>query len=170
MSIDEVATIIGRIADGFEDACRECLWDNSGKVYLCITEQLICGVDGNGDYLEPNYDNDPFFDEPGRWHGEQEKYKAWKRTIHPTNPGLLDLPPRPDNIPNLYIDGTFHSEIEPQPIEDGLHIDPGNRKGPAIVEKYGDKILLLSPTAVEYFNKKFMREAIANFFKDCGYR
>ena len=62
MGIDEVAEIIGRIADGLEETLLKCLYDNSGVVLNAITEQLYSGLDGDGKHLSPSYDDDPFFD------------------------------------------------------------------------------------------------------------
>ena len=171
MTITEVADIIGRIADGFEESCKRCLWDNQGKVYICVTEQLYSGLDGDMKYLSPTYDDDPFFNEPGYWYNRSDDYKAWKRTIR--NPSItheLGFEARPDNIPNLFIDGTFYSDINARQKEYGLELDPGNGNGPAIVEKYGEQILSLTPTAIEYFNDSILLPWIENFFQSCGYR
>ena len=171
MNIGEVAEIIENIAEGFEDACLNCLRENADTVYICITEQLFAGLDGNGDYLEPSYDNDDFFDEPGFWYHRSDDYKNWKLAITPPHPSWeLGLDSRPESIPNLFIDGTFYSEIRVADCADGLTIDPGSGNGPAIIEKYGEQILWLGNRAVDYFNQEKMLPAIAKFFSDCGYR
>ena len=61
MDIVKVVNIIQRIADGFEEACIECLSNNSGIVQLAVTEQMYSGQDGEGQLLAPGYDDDPFF-------------------------------------------------------------------------------------------------------------
>lgn len=170
MDLLEVNDIVAAISDGIEDACRTCLVDQSGIVLSAVTEQLLCGLDGEGEYLAPTYDDDPFFNEKGSWYHRSYAYKAWKKEITPPKRGgLMNLPARPDSVPNLYIDGKFHSEINASPDSEGLMLDPGNGNGPAIVEKYGDQILKLGQTAVDYFNEKFMEPAIERFFKACGY-
>ena len=170
MGIEEVAEIIGRIADGLEEALLKCLYDNSGVVLNAITEQLYSGLDGDGKHLSPSYDDDPFFDEPGTWHNRAKDYKAWKYTITPPAVGqMIGLPPRPDNVPNLYIDGKFYSEISIAKSSDGLFLDPGVGNGPAIVAKYGDRILDMGPPAISYFNETYTWPAIETFFKNCGY-
>ena len=171
MNVYDVAEIIGNIADGFEDACLDCLRENADTVYICVTEQMYAGLDGNGDYLEPSYDNDPFFEEPGFWYHRSDDYKNWKRSITPPHQSReLGFDPRPDEVPNLFIDGTFYSEITVTDWTDGLRLDPGHGNGPAIIEKYGDQILKLTNRAIEYFNQEKMLPAISKFFKDCGYR
>lgn len=68
MGIEEVANIIKKISDGFEEACIQCLSDNSGIVLRAVTEQLYSGLDGDGKHLSPTYDDDPFFEEEGTWY------------------------------------------------------------------------------------------------------
>lgn len=171
MEIGEVAKIISRIADGFEEACVQCLDDNPGVVLLAVTEQLYSGLDGEGNYLSPTYDDDPFFEEEGVWHHRAKDYKAWKHAITPPVSGtMLGLPPRPDEVPNLFINGKFYSEILTFRRGDALVVDPGYGNGMAIVAKYGDEILNMGPTAVEFFNAEYMLPAIDAFFKKCGYR
>ena len=171
MGIDEVAEIIRKISDGFEEMCIRCLEDNSGIVLHAVAEQLYSGQDGDGNHLSPTYDNDPYFEEEGYWHHRAKDYKAWKYSITPPVSGtMLGLPPRPDDVPNLYIDGRFYSEITAFRNGDVLVVDPGAGNGPLIVAKYGDTILDLGPTAIGYFNLNFMLPAIVSFFKDCGYR
>lgn len=171
MGIEEVARIIQKISDGFEEACIRCLDENSGIILDAVKEQLKSGQDGDGQHLSPTYDNDPYFEEEGYWHHRAKDYKAWKYSITPPVAGtMLGLPPRPDEVPNLYIDGKFYSEITAYRKGDALVVDPGSGNGPSIVAKYGDTILDIGPTAVGYFNLNYMLPAIDSFFKDCGYK
>lgn len=170
MHIEQVADIIEKINDGLPDACLECLERNSRTVVQAVTEQLYAGMDGEDNYLTPTYDNDPFFNEPGPWHNRAKDYKAWKHSITPPVTGtMLGLPPRPDEVPNLYINGKFYSEISARRSGDILLVDPGSGNGPDIVRKYGDGILELGFSAVEYFNIYHMLPAIETFFRNCGY-
>lgn len=158
------------MAGGFEEACIRCLADHTAVIYKAVTEQLYSGLDGEGNLLSPTYDEDPFFDEPGFWYNRAGDYKAWKRTITPPAGGsMIGLPPRPDNVPNLFIDGKFYSEISVTRSGDVIIVDPGMDHGPDIVAKYGEKILCLGNAAVEYFNITYMWPAIETFFRDCGY-
>lgn len=170
MDIFKVADIIHKIADGFEENGLKCLSDHSGNVVIAVQEQIYSGRNGKGELLSPTYDDDPYFEEEGYWYHRKAAYKAWKRDITPPRGStLLDLPPRPENIPNLYINGKFFSEIMARRRGDVFHVDPGSGNGPAIVAKYGDEILNMGPSAVEYFNREFMLPSIERFFKDCGY-
>ncbi len=171
MGIKEVADIIKKIADGFEVACVSCLSRNSGIVILEIQEQLYSGQDGMGDNLSPTYDDDPFFEEKGTWYHRAGDYKKWKHEITPPVPGsMLGLPPRPDEVPNLFINGKFFSEITARMEGDQLTTDPGVGDGPDIVAKYGDEILNMGPSAIEYFNETYMLPAIGEHFQKCGYK
>lgn len=170
MGIDEVACIIGKIANGLEEACMQCLEANSGTVLQAVKEQIYSGQDGEGNHLSPTYDDDPFFSEPGPWHGRAMQYKIWKYGLTPPVRGtMLGLPPRRIEVPNLFINGKFFSEISIRRHGGMLDVDPGSGNGPAIVEKYGERILGMGPTAVEYFNDMYMLPAILSFFKDSGY-
>lgn len=171
MDIQKVADIIKSISDGFEDACKQCLQSESGLMLDLIREQMYVGMDGDEQHLSPTYDDDPYFNEPGWWYHRAASYKAWKMQITPPLAGILtDLPPRPDNVPNLWIDGTFHSEVNAKPTTEGVNIDPGNGNGPSIVAKYGDRLLFPGPTAIEYFNLYKMLPAIGEHFEKCGYK
>lgn len=171
MDIQKVADIIKSISDGFEDACKKCLQAESLLMLDLIREQMYSGVDGDERHLSPTYDDDPFFNEEGFWYHRAASYKAWKMQITPPLAGnLTALPPRPDNVPNLWIDGTFHYDVNAKPTAEGVNIDPGNGNGPAIVAKYGDRLLFPGPTAVEYFNLYKMLPAIGEHFEKCGYK
>lgn len=171
MNIQEVCDIIHEIADGFERNALECLEYHSGNVVIAIQEQLLSGQNGEGEHLSPTYDDDPYFEEEGRWYHRAQSYKAWKRKITPPVSGsLLHLPPRPDNVPNLKISGKFYSEITATLRGDMLYVDPGLGDGPDIVRKYGESILGMGNSAVEYFNREYMWPSIEKFFNDCGYR
>lgn len=170
MEIAQVAEIIGRIADGFEEACFKCLEENRGIVYQSVLLQLRAGLDQEDIYLKPTYDDDTYFNEPGRWYKRADKYKAWKKTIDPPIENILGFPDRPDHVPNLYINGQFYDSIQVLRSGDVLEIKTTTAKGKQIVKKYKDRILGIGPTAVEYFNSNYMLPAIGAFFRDCGYK
>lgn len=171
MDIIEVADIVNRVASGFEEACMSCLDEHRDFVVTFIQEQLYSGVDGEEKNLSPSYDDDPFFNEAGVWHNRAKDYKEWKLKITPPRTSnLLGLRPRLVNIPNLFIDGTFFNEITASRQGNSLFTSPGLRSGPDIVSKYGDNILDLGPTAIDYFNEHFLLPALETFIKKCGYR
>lgn len=182
MDIEKVTDIIHKISEGFEEACLKCLDDHSGIIADAVREQLESGQDGNGAPLSPTYLEDDYFrnrkipwhrtdEDTGKTYVGAEGYRDWKRDITPPVKGtMLGLPPRPADVPNLRIDGTFHSAINAKRVGDVIVIDPGNGRGPAIVSKYSDSILDMGPVTVEYFISTFMLPAIDSFLKECGYR
>lgn len=171
MDIQGVYDIIHKIAEGFEENALQCLSDHSGNVVIAVQEQLYSGQNGDGAFLSPTYDDDPYFEEEGPWYHRSGDYKAWKYSITPpVGSVLLGLPPRPDNVPNLFINGRFFSEITATRRGDVLYVDPGCHDGPSIVAKYGDEILNMGPNAVEYFNREYMWPAIERFLNESGYR
>lgn len=164
--------IIHRIADGFEKTVTQTMEEHSYDMAFCVKEQLYSGVDGEGRKLRPTYDDDPYFDQPGPWKGRSSDYKKWKESITPPEASdILHLPPRPVNVPNLFIDGTFYRSILARKSGDGIQIyTSGFRDGPVIESKYGDNIFRMGEQAVGYFNRENLIPAIEEFFQKCGYR
>ncbi len=181
MGIEEVAGIISDIANGIEDACAQCLEENSGTVLDSIKEQLYAGMDGEGSHLEPTYLEDPYLvnrkkpwlhtEDDGRIYIGPQGYLDWKKDITPPEQGeMLGLPPRPEAVPNLFINGTFYKSIKATRKGNSLDIGTTTETGKKIVEKYHDQILGMGETAIGYFNANVMLPAIASFFDKCGYR
>ena len=170
-SIEEVYNVIHKISTGIEKECVDCLDDNKGIVEGLIREQLYSGQNGKGRLLNPTYDNDPFFEEPGRWYHRSKQYKHWKEKITPPiGSEVLFLPPRPVEVPNLFITGRFHDSITAKLIDNGLEIDTeGFIDGPDIKEKYGENIFMLGETGRKYFLKNILRPWLEKFIVNCGY-
>lgn len=169
---EEVSRIIHAIASSIEEECARCLIEHKDVVVDCIQEQLYSGQDGAGHLLNPTYDNDPYFKEDGPWKNKAEKYKRWKESITPpVQSEMLFLPPRPVEVPNLFITGTFYDSIRVDKKGYGLQIgSSGFKDGPDIEKKYGERILTIGDTAKEYFNLMYLRPWISRFFKNCGYK
>ncbi|MCM1093792.1 MAG: hypothetical protein NC421_07550 [Lachnospiraceae bacterium] len=170
--IFDVCDMVVRMVDGFEPEIIQCLGDNALIAEDAVRRQLISGKDGEDKYLTPTYDDDPYFeDEDSPWYHRSDDYKDWKKTIKPTVFGIkMELPPRPDNVPNLYINGKFYSDVFSTMQGDVLSIQvEEDGDGPSIVSKYGEQILQLSPTAIGYFNNTYIIPCIWKFFADCGY-
>lgn len=171
-SIYEVARIVGMIADGLEDEVIDCMDSNKGVVRDCIQEQLYSGLNGNERLLSPTYDDDPFFNEDGPWKDKAERYKRWKERITPpVTSHMLNLPPRPLEVPNLFILGTFYDSISVRKGNGGVTVySDGFVDGSSIVQKYGENILSLGPTAREYFILNHLRPWLERFFVRCNYK
>lgn len=166
-----VTEIIDKMSSGFEEKVMSLLDDNRKDAVQAICEQLYSGLDGEGNHLSPTYDNDPYFDQPGYWYGRAAAYKAWKQSITPPVRGsMLDTSPRPVSVPNLFIDGTFYSEIFAERKGDVLSVSvTGSGDSPAIVSKYGDQILNIGDTGIKYFNVEILTPGIWSFFESCGW-
>ena len=169
---DKLYSVIHSIASGIEGEVVKCMEENKGVLVDCIREQLYSGLDGTEHLLNPDYDNDTYFNEPGPWQNRSEQYKHWKEKITPPLRGeMLYLPPRPVEVPNLFITGTFHDSIIAKGIGEGLNFGTtGFKEGPSIEKKYGENILAVGNTAKEYFNLMYLRPWLERFFNECGYR
>ena len=171
MDLEGVYNIIHAITEGLEESILQCLESQSRTLVYAVQEQIFCGQTGDGKFISPTYDDDPFFEEEGFWYHRSKDYKAWKYSITPPAGGtLLGLPPRPDNVPNLYINGKFFSEITATRRGNIIYVDPGSGNGPAIVAKYGDSLLNLGESAVAFFNREYLRPALDAFFRNSGYK
>ena len=101
---DELHRVIHSIASGFEEECIRCMEEHKNVLVDCIQEQLYSGLDGTEHLLNPDYDTDTYFNEPGPWQNRAEQYKRWKERITPPlRSEMLYLPPRPVEVPNLFI-------------------------------------------------------------------
>ena len=84
---------------------------------------------------------------------------------------MLELPPRPVEVPNLFITGLFHESIKAARAGDVIRVyTSGFRDGPLIEQKYGEAIFRLTDDAKEYFNIYALRPWLNDFLIKCGYR
>lgn len=171
-SINQMYEVIHAIRMGFESEIRDCMYENTGIIEGLIREQIYAGQNGNGKLLNPTYENDPFFEEKGRWYHRNKQYKHWKEKITPPiTSEVLFLPPRPVEVPNLFITGRFHDSITALKSSDGISITTkGFTAGKDIVSKYGDSIFMLGKEGKSYFSHNILRPWLERFIKKCGYR
>ena len=169
---DRLESVIDAISTGIRESILGCLEERRDIITSCITEQLYSGIDGNDEYLSPTYDDDPYFNEFGPWHGASYAYKKWKERITPPMPSAtLNLPPRPVAVPNLFITGTFHESIKAARVGEVVRVyTSGFQDGPLIEKKYGEAIFKLTDDAREYFNIYALRPWLNDFIRNCGYR
>lgn len=169
-TIDEMQEILHKINTGIELRIIETMEDHTDVIVNSICEQLYSGLDGKGQYLNPTYADDPYFDEPGVWQGRRKQYELWKAEITPPVAGnMLGLPARPLEVPNLFINGKFYSEIFAYRDNLQINVEPeGSGDGPGIVEKWGDDIMRMGAEAVGHFNDSFTSPAIEDFYEECG--
>lgn len=79
---------------------REELMRYSDDIIRMLHAQLFAGQKADGSNLRPYYSEDPWFNSSQR----AQNYARWKERITPHASRHWD-------VPNLYIDGTFYSEI-----------------------------------------------------------
>jgi hypothetical protein len=170
MDIKGVRDTIAAICKGIPDEVAECMKKNRHEFTEDIREQLYSGLDGESNSLRPSYSDDPYFftKESGRFYQHPELYVAWKQEITPPEMGeKLGLPPRPLDIPNLFIDGTFHRSITAVPIDGGVSVgSDGFDAGPLIEKKYGKSIFKLTDAAVANFNEGLLIPWLEQYIKD----
>ena len=169
-TIDEVAEVVAQVSRGTEAVVLDAMAANTNVILRAIHEQLYSGLSGTGAYLSPTYQTDPYFDEPGtNWYQRNDDYQAWKATITPPETStMLGLPPRPLEVPNLFINGKFYTGMLAYQDNTEIVVSEGPDDGAAIVAEWGREILTLSPRAVDYFNTTITLPAIGRFFTEKG--
>ena len=167
---DRLSAAVHGAAEGFVRECMGVLSVNAGKISDLIREQLYSGLDGKGNYLSPNYDDDPYFNEDGPWKGRPDAYKRWKGKITPPMDSyLMHLPPRPLSVPNLIITGSFYGSIRATVNGESVDVvSSGFVDGADILRKYGDDILLPGYNARLYINENILRPWLDDFFRKYG--
>ena len=104
---DELYRVVHSIASGFKEEVVKCMEEHKNVLVDCIQEQCI-QIGRTEHLLNPDYDTDTYFNEPGPWQNRSEQYKHWKEKITPPlRSEMLYLPPRPVEVPNLFITGSF---------------------------------------------------------------
>ena len=109
------------------------LMDEMEQIIASQREQLLEGKDSDGNDMRPYYSEDL---QPQGWFKSKEsamRYAMWKKTgiSYP-----VQVQRNPD-APNLYIDGTFHSELEVRFSSTSVGVYPATGYAAGIVGKYG---------------------------------
>ena len=79
----------------------ECVDETSDTMVDLNREQLLHGLDNEGNYLSPKYSEDPYFKSPE----SAKRYAEWKARIEPKRD-------KPFDVPNLFITGRYHASID----------------------------------------------------------
>lgn len=106
--------------------------DNTGKLAELNRQQLMKGLDSEGNELSPKISQDPYFKKPGA----AKRYADWKHKLFPETPY---------DSPNLNITGYYHSEIDVTVNGDKIGFGNGAPFAASVREKYRDKQLGLNP-------------------------
>lgn len=154
-------------AAGIRRMLESLIQSNSSLVTDCIREQIESGQDGNGKSLSPTYLNDPYFDKFGnKAHIMAERYRDWKlRITPPEQGGLLGLPPRDADVPNLRINGYYQDSISAVKKSGGVSIGSTAVFQSEIANKYGGDIYKMGDEARKYFKENITEPALKDFLK-----
>lgn len=105
---------------------------NEDKIKDLNINQLMAGLNSEGQPLGPKYSEDPYFKTPQA----AAKYAAWKHRLFPETPY---------NRPNLIIIGTYHDSITVRRNANAINFRATASFASSIAAKYGNKELGLSP-------------------------
>lgn len=101
MPLDNFKNTIDKLrAFDFGQEMTKIVEDNEDKIEDLQREQMLEGRGVDGDYIHPFYSENPWFKKPGA----ALRYAQWKQKITPN-------PKRPLDVPNLFVDGTFHKSL-----------------------------------------------------------
>lgn len=136
---------------------RTTLEENEVDLLNRQSKQLLRGLASDGGYLQPYYSEDPYF----KSRESANRYAEWKKTL--TYPRHKE--DRPTDVPNLYINGKFHSEIEVEFHSDDLQFVGGTATARDIMGKYGEENFGLtdeswSEVADEYLTESLKQELL----------
>lgn len=173
-TIFEIAEKVNMLNDQFDSRIVQTLNESGLLIKSMVQDQLMAGMDENGDPLKPSYLDDPYFREnakserQARWRARM--YMEWKEKLYPPSKTLLlGLPPRDVKTPNLIITGPYHRSITPVITSDAIKIQSqGFYAGNDIESKYGSKILGLTVEARAHLVKHKLKPAIAKLLKEVG--
>lgn len=151
--IEQLLSRVESVNDGLTGGSliRDVVIDHEDDIMERQLEQLFTGKTATGEDIRPYYSEDL---QPLGWFKDKDsaqRYADWKRSLsYP-----VQAQRNPD-APNLFIDGTFHSELGVFFGTDTMTI--GGKTGYAqdIVEKYGLHQFGLSP------------DRWADIFENCG--
>lgn len=167
-TIKGASDTFAKLNDGFPSMLARLIQANGMELGGYVREQLWAGLDGNEKELRPTYLTDPYFKERygSAWRIMAERYADWKMEITPPSMGggQLGFRPRSREVPNLFIDGTFHRSIMPRNIDGGVTFSSQVGFATEIEAKYHDTIYKISRTATKHFLDNFVRGAIREYF------
>lgn len=122
--IDDMIAGLADFSARIGEYAAEVLVDSSGDILEQVKVQLLSGIGGSGEALEPSYEDDPFFG------GDEERarrYMRWKEHLNGYK--------TPERGVNLYINGAFHDSMYVEVLDGGVKVtSPMEEK---IMEKWG---------------------------------
>ncbi len=159
MTLASLRTSLESIQKGLAEGryAKDCLSSREQEIMSFQYQQLFDGKQSNGEDIRPYYSED--LKPMGYFHTKQTaaNYAAWKESgiSYPFRAN------RNPDAPNLYIDGTFHSELGVEFGEEALTIKGMTQYATGIVAKYGLQTFGLSAQSWgEMLNERGVAEEI----------
>ena len=122
----------------------QSLQRNSDKVRELNIQQLMQGLNSEGQQLSPKYSEDPYF----KSRESALRYARWKKKLFPDTPF---------DVPNLIIIGTFHNSVTAKRAGNQVQFRASATFASSIAAKYGNKELGLSPDSKQTAYREIVR-------------
>ena len=103
--------------------------ETKDEIVALNKEQLLRGLDSDGNYLSPKYSEDPYF----KSHESAKRYAEWKKKIEPKRD-------KPFDVPNLYITGRYHGTIDISVTQETMITTSDDPSAGSIEQKFTDVI------------------------------
>lgn len=117
-------------------------------------EQLMQGLNSQGEQLSPKYSEDPYF----KSRQAALNYARWKKKLFPDTPF---------DVPNLIIIGTYHNSITAKRAGNQVQFRASATFASSIEAKYGKKELGLSPDNKQIAYREIVKPELVKEIKTC---
>lgn len=129
------------------------IFDNEEMILDMNRQQMMDGQNNEGVEIRPLYSQDPYFKTPA----SAQAYISWKQIITPNTK-------RNPDVPNLFIDGTFHRSLQLFRVGPKIMIKGNASFADNIDSKFND-VLGLAPYNQERLNKEYIYPDLMEFLK-----
>lgn len=114
----------------------ECIEETKGEIVLLNKDQLLHGLDKEGNYLSPKYSEDSYFKSTE----SARRYAEWKQKID-------QVKDKPFDVPNLFITGKYHRGIGIDVSATTYTLFSRDSNASKIENKFSQKIYGLNPAS-----------------------
>lgn len=122
-----------------EEKAVETLDEKKNEALQLNLVQMFRGLKATQGFISPRYSEDPFF----KTRKQALLYAVWKKKISPDTD-------RPDDVPNLFINGRYHQSIEITADREGYHFKSEDKNAKDIEETFKE-IYGLNAESREFF-------------------
>lgn len=143
MPLDDFKNRIDRLsAFDFGQELQTIVEDNTDEIVELQRQQMLEGRGVDGEYIRPFYSENPFFKKPGA----AERYALWKQKITPNAN-------RPLDVPNLFVDGTFHDSLFATVGQGSFEVDTSASFGDSVFDVHKNAQGLDEDSRMEFAEK-----------------